>query len=152
MRMQTIEISVGAFVLAGALALIFLAVKVSGVTLDTSGDNYRVTARFDDVAGLRRRAKVSMAGVTIGRVAKIDVDMDYGEAVVTLEIDGAPGKLTMDTGAQILTEGILGARYVNLLPGADEEMLADGDEIVDTQGALVLENLIGDLVTRLGAD
>ena len=57
----------------------------------------------------------------------------------------------MDTGAQILTEGILGARYVNLLPGADEEMLGDGDYIMDTQGALVLENLIGDLVTRLGS-
>jgi len=58
---------------------------------------------------------------------------------------------SLRTGAAILTEGILGARYISLLPGADEDMLADGDEIMDTQGALVLENLIGDLVTRLGA-
>ena len=62
-----------------------------------------------------------------------------------------PGGLSADTGAQILTEGILGARYVNLLPGADDETLADGDQIYDTQGALVLENLVGDLITRLGA-
>jgi len=151
MRMRTVEISVGAFVLAGALALTFLAVKVSGVNLTRNTDSYIVKARFDDVAGLRPRAKVSMAGVTIGRVSKIDVDMDYGEAVVSLEINGKPGKLSVDTGAQILTEGILGARYVSLLPGAEEDTLADGDSIENTQGALVLENLIGDLVTRLGS-
>ena len=151
MRMRTVEISVGAFVLAGALALVFLAVKVSGVNLAQSSDSYLVTARFDDVAGLRPRAKVSMAGVTVGRVAAIDVDLEYGEAIVTLEINGSPGSLPIDTGAQILTEGILGARYVSLLPGADEEMLADGSEIEETQGALVLENLVGDLITRLGS-
>ena len=151
MRMRTVEISVGAFVLAGALALTFLAVKVSGVNLAQSSDSYVVKARFDDVAGLRPRAKVSMAGVTVGRVARIEVDMVYGEAVVALEIQGEPGNLSLDTGAQILTEGILGARYVSLLPGADEETLADGDFIEETQGALVLENLVGDLITRLGS-
>jgi len=151
MRMRTVEISVGAFVLAGALALIFLAVKVSGVNLAQGSDSYVVQARFDDVAGLRLRAKVSMAGVTVGRVAGIEVDMVYGEALVSLEIHGEPGNLSLDTGAQILTEGILGARYVSLLPGADEETLADGDFIEETQGALVLENLVGDLITRLGS-
>ena len=151
MRMRTVEISVGAFVLAGALALIFLAVKVSGVNLSQGSGSYVVQARFDDVAGLRPRAKVSMAGVTVGRVARIDVDMEYDEAVVALEIHGEPGNLSLDTGAQILTEGILGARYVSLLPGADEETLADGDFIEETQGALVLENLVGDLITRLGS-
>ncbi len=151
MRMRTVEISVGAFVLAGALALTFLAVKVSGVTLTRSSDTYIVQARFDDVAGLRPRAKVSMAGVTVGRVSDIEVDMEYGEAVVSLEIQGPPGNLSLDTGAQILTEGILGARYVSLMPGADEDTLADGDFIEETQGALVLENLVGDLITRLGS-
>ena len=151
MRMRTVEISVGAFVLAGALALVFLAVKVSGVNLTRSGDTYMLKARFDDVAGLRIRAKVSLAGVTVGRVAAIEVDMEYGEAIVFMQINGRPGKLPLDTGARILTEGILGARYVGLSPGADEETLGDGDEILNTQGALVLENLIGDLVTRLGA-
>ena len=151
MRMRTVEISVGAFVLAAALALVFLAVKVSGVSLSGSGSSYMIQARFDDVAGLRPRAKVSLAGVTVGRVAAIEVDMEYGEAIVFMQIDGKPGTLPLDTGARILTEGILGARYVGLSPGADEEMLGDGDEIEETQGALVLENLIGDLVTRLGA-
>ena len=112
--------------------------------------SYDVIARFDDVAGLRTRAKVSMAGVTIGRVREIDVDMQWGDAIVTMEIMGEPGDLTVDTGAKILTEGILGARYIGLLPGADEETLGDGDEITETQGALVLENLIGDFLTNLG--
>ena len=151
MRMRTLEISVGAFVLAGILALIFLAVRVSGINIAQGSESYMLTARFDDIAGLKTRARVAMAGVTIGRVTDILVDVEYGEAVVVMEIERAAGDLTLDTGAAILTEGILGARYISLLPGADEEMLADGDEILDTQGALVLENLIGDLVTRLGA-
>ena len=150
MRMRTIEISVGAFVLAGLVSLVFLAFEVSGVNLDDSEASYTVQARFDDVAGLRVRAKVSMAGVTIGRVTAIDVDMEYGEAIVTMAIFGAPGNLTADTGAKILTEGMLGARYIGLLPGADEEMIEDGGFIEDTQGALVLENLIGDFVTSMG--
>jgi phospholipid/cholesterol/gamma-HCH transport system substrate-binding protein len=148
--MRTIEISVGAFVLAGVLGLVFLAVQVSGVRLQESSTSYTITARFDDVAGLRPRAKVSMAGVTIGRVRAIDVDLEFGEAIAYLEIEGEPGELTTDTNAKILTEGILGARYISLMPGADEEMLADGDEITETQGALVLENLVGEFLTNLG--
>jgi len=151
MQMRTVEISVGVFVLAGILALIVLVVRVSGVSLTRDEGSYLVYAEFDDVAGLRKRAKVSMAGVTIGRVADIQVNPEYGVAVVALEIDNGVGALPMDTGARILTEGILGARYVGLTPGADPETLEPGDYIEDTQGALVLENLIGDLVTRLGA-
>ena len=150
MRMRTVEISVGAFVLAGILALIFLVVRVSGINFQDSS-TYSISARFDDVAGLKRRAKVSMAGVVVGRVSNIRVDTEYGEAVVTMEIEERAGGLSIDTGAQILTEGIIGSRYVSLLPGAEEETLGDGDEILDTQGALVLENLIGDLVTNLGS-
>jgi phospholipid/cholesterol/gamma-HCH transport system substrate-binding protein len=148
--MRTIEISVGAFVLAGVLALVVLVVKVSGVTLTPTETTHRVYAEFQDVAGLRVRGKVSMAGVTIGRVAGITVDSEYGVAVVELDINSTAWPLPQDTGARILTEGILGARYVGLSPGADPEMLEEDGYITDTQGALVLENLIGDLITRLG--
>ncbi len=150
MRSRNIELGVGLFVLAGILSLLFLAFQVSGVNTAQAENSYMIEATFDDVAGLRRRGKVSMAGVTIGRVRDIAVDMEWGSAIVTLEIFGEPGGLTTDTAAKILTEGILGARYVSLLPGSDEEKLADGGEITDTQGALVLENLIGEFVTRLG--
>ncbi|MFW6093398.1 MAG: outer membrane lipid asymmetry maintenance protein MlaD [Pseudomonadota bacterium] len=151
MQMRTIEISVGAFVLAGILALVVLMVKVSGATLTPDGEAHVIHAEFDDVAGLRVRGKVSMAGVTIGRVAEIEVDPLYGTAVVTMEIDDHGWPLPADSGARILTEGMLGARYVGLSPGASDDMLDEGDYIMDTQGALVLENLIGDLITRLGA-
>lgn len=150
MRMRTIEISVGAFVLAGILAVVVLVVKVSGVSLSGSGDAHLLKAEFPDVAGLRVRAKVSMAGVTIGRVSHIDVDPEYGVAIVTMEINERAWPLPQDTGARILTEGLLGARYVALTPGGDTEMLKEGEFITDTQGALVLENLIGDFITRLG--
>ena len=150
MQMRIVEISVGGFVLAGVLALLFLAVRVSGIDVQDSA-TYTLTARFSDVAGLKRRAKVSLAGVTIGRVIDIQVDAAYGEAVVYMELDVDAGELSTDTGAQVLTEGILGARYIGLLPGAEDDVLVDGGEIVDTQGALVLEHIIGELVTRLGS-
>ena len=150
MRMRTIEISVGGFVLAGVIGLVFLAVQVSGVGELGERTSYMIQARFDDVAGLRERARVSMAGVTVGRVKDIDVDMQWGDAIVSLEIMGEPGNLTIDTGAKILTDGVVGARYVGLLPGSDEETLGPGDEIVETQGALVLENLIGEFLTNIG--
>jgi phospholipid/cholesterol/gamma-HCH transport system substrate-binding protein len=152
MRMRTVEISVGAFVLAGIIALLFLVIQVSGVNLSESETSYTVSARFDDVAGLRPRAKVSMAGVNLGRVRSISVDTTYGEAIVVLEIDGEPGNLTADTSAKILTEGILGARYIGLSPGSDEEVLKEGSEIKETQGAIVLENLIGQFLTSMGKD
>ena len=151
MRLRTIEMSVGAFVAAGALALLFLALQVSGVAENEAAATYTLKATFDDVSGLRRRAKVTVAGVKIGEVQAIDVDLEYGEALVTFEMQGEPNQLSIDTGAQIVTEGILGTRYVSLLPGADEETLGDGDRIDDTQGALVLEKLIGDFVTRMGS-
>ncbi len=123
---------------------------MSGVTLAAGEETHRVYAEFQDVAGLRVRSKVSMAGVTIGRVSDIEVDPQYGVAIVEMEIYDTAWPLPMDTGARILTEGLLGARYIGLSPGADPEMLDEGEFITDTQGALVLENLIGDLVTRLG--
>lgn len=148
--MRTIEISVGAFVLAGILALIFLAFRVSGASGDNQG-SYHLIARFDDIGGLRLRSKVSMAGVTIGRIVKIGVDSSVGEAIVTMEIRDDVNNLSVDTGARIQTEGFIGGRYISLVPGGEEEVLKEGDTITNTQGALVLENLIGEFVTRAGS-
>ncbi len=149
MRIRTLEISVGAFMLTGFLALLFLAVQVSGISLERGTGTYTVEARFNDVAGIRPRAKVNMAGVTVGRVTDIRVDSEYAEAILTLEIDSAV-RLPTDTGAAIQTEGILGGRYVALLPGVDDDYLAEGDTITYTQSAMVLENLIGDFLINIG--
>jgi phospholipid/cholesterol/gamma-HCH transport system substrate-binding protein len=149
--MRTLEISVGAFVLAGILGLVFLAFRVSGVVVGDTSGNYVLKAKFDDVAGLRVRSKVSLAGVTIGRVAKIGVDSETAEAIVTMEVSDDVDNLSVDTGARIQTEGFLGGRYISLVPGGEDQLLTDGDTITNTQGALVLENLIGDVITRLGS-
>ena len=149
-RIRTIEISVGAFLVAGALAIVFLVVRVSGINPAAGGDTYTLHARFDEIAGLSMRSKVSMAGVTIGRVTAIEIDSEYGEAIVSMAIDQRIDNLSVDAGARIQTEGILGGRYVSLIPGAEDEYLVEGDTITETQGAFVLENLIGELVTRMG--
>jgi len=150
-RMRTIEISVGAFVLAGILCLVFLAFRVSGVGVGSTSGTYTLLAKFDDVAGLRVRSKVSLAGVTIGRVAKIGVDSELGEAIVTMEISDDVQNLPIDTGARIQTEGFLGGRYVSLSPGGEDKMLKSGDTITNTQGAIGLESLIDQFIGKMGS-
>jgi phospholipid/cholesterol/gamma-HCH transport system substrate-binding protein len=150
-RMRTIEITVGAFVLAGILGLLFLAFRVSGVGVGDTSGTYILKARFNDVAGLRVRSKVSLAGVTVGRVAKIGVDSETAEAIVTMEVTDNVKNLPVDTGARIQTEGFLGGRYISLIPGGEDKVLTGGDTITNTQGALVLENLIGDFITKMGS-
>jgi len=149
-RNPVLEFWIGIFVIAGILALAYLATVISGLKVGPGENTYRLYAQFDNASGLRPRARVSIAGVTIGRVNAITVDPESFLAIVALDIDiSMQEQLPADTGAQILTEGILGAKYIGLLPGGDEELLAEGDIIKDTQGAMVLENLIGDVVGRL---
>lgn len=150
MHMRTIEIGVGLFMFAGALALAFLAIQVSGINFETNKETYTLYARFDDVAGLKVRSKISIAGVTVGRVKAISVEPRDGVAVVEMAIESDVDQLPLDTGASILTEGILGGKYIGLSPGAEDDYLVDGDEIEITQGALVLENLIGDFIRKMG--
>ncbi len=149
--MRTIEISVGAFVLAGILGLVFLAFRVSGVDVGSTTGIYLLKAKFDNVAGLRVRSKVTLAGVTIGRVSKIGVDSALGEAVVTMEITDDVNDLPVDTGARIQSEGFLGGQYISLIPGGEDKLLKNGDTITNTQGALVLEDLIGSFLTKMGS-
>lgn len=148
MKIRTMELAVGAFLIAGFLAFAFLAIKVSGLTFSTPEDSYRVYAKFENVAGLTVRAKVTIGGVLIGRVTAIRLDPDDYSAVVELAIDGPVRNLTTDSAAAILTSGLLGEKYIGLTTGADETFLKDGDTIRDTQSALVLENLIGKFLSN----
>lgn len=150
MRMRTIEIAVGAFMLAGILALTFLAFRVSGFAFNQQGSTYHVTARFKDIGGLTLRAKVSISGVTVGRVTGIHVDTSAGQAIVDMTLDKDAGPISSDAGAKIVTEGILGGKFIALVPGAEETQLKDGSVIQDTQGALILEDLIGQFVKSMG--
>ena len=142
MRIRTMELSVGAFMIAGFLALAFLAIRVSGLTTDSAQETYRVSASFENIGGLTVRAKVTMAGVVIGKVSNIYLDKENFVAVVEMDIFQEFDNLSIDSTASILTAGVLGEKYIGIMVGAEDENLVDGDEIDDTQSALVLEDLI----------
>lgn len=137
------EAAVGVFVVAGVAALVMLAVRVGNLTLQTDAGAYRVTARFEDIGGLKVRAPVSMSGIRIGQVVALDFDPESYEAVATLEIEGRFDRVPADSSASIFTSGLLGEQYVAIGPGGEEEFLEAGDEIGFTQSAMVLERLIG---------
>ena len=147
MTRKAIETTVGLFLLIGVAAMIWLALKVGNWSPATTRD-YEVTAHFDNIGGLTVKAPVTLAGVTIGRVASIGIDADDYSARITLQIDQAHDNLPTDTSAAILTSGLLGAQYVGLDPGAEETYLEDGDRIEITQSAVVLEHLIGQILIR----
>lgn len=152
MRMRTIEISVGVFMLAGILALAFLAIQVSGLSVrDNNRETYKLYAHFTNASGLTERAKISVAGVVIGRVTRIVLDPKDTRAKVEMSIDKKVDFLTNDSIAAIQTAGILGEKYISISVGGDPEMLKEGDEIADTQSSLVLEDLIGKVLTNLGS-
>ncbi|HKL50250.1 MAG TPA: outer membrane lipid asymmetry maintenance protein MlaD [Wenzhouxiangellaceae bacterium] len=138
-----VEIAAGIFLLLGIAALIFLAVEATDSGGVKSGETYEVRAYFTNVGGLKPKAPVAMAGVTIGRVASIDLDNDSLEARVVMKIDSRFDDLPSDTSASVLTSGILGDQYVGLEPGGAPDALTDGDRILLTNSAVVLEQLIG---------
>lgn len=140
---RALEVGVGLFLLAGLLALLLLALRVSGLTLGATQDTYKVHAYFDNIAGLTVRAKVTMAGVTIGKVTAIDLDRDRYAGRVTFELRNDVNNLPVDSTASILTAGLLGEKYIGISVGGDEEVLTEGSVIYDTQSSLVLEDLIG---------
>jgi phospholipid/cholesterol/gamma-HCH transport system substrate-binding protein len=146
MGKKGIEVLVGFFVLLGMLGLVFLAMKAANLGSVGGGDTYRVQARFDNIGGLKVRAPVRSAGVTVGRVTAISLDAKTYQGVVTMEVERA-FVFPKDSAAKILTSGLLGDQYVGLEPGGDDKNLAPGDTIAQTQSAVVLENLIGQFLT-----
>lgn len=153
MRERYIEIIVGIFILFGVLGLCFLAIQVSGLgTTAVGSKGYQITAAFDNVGDLRVRAPVTIAGVRIGQVTGIRLDTKTFKAVVSLEINADQQQLPTDTSASIFTQGLLGSNYIGLNPGFDPTFLKQGDKIINTHPAIVLENLIGQLMFKINND
>jgi len=174
MNSRTVEIWVGIFITAGFAALFMLAMKVSNLSAYTDDNGYEITASFEDASGLKVRSPVTMAGVTLGRVTEINFDNDSFKAVVKMQIDSHYDKLPAGTSANIYTAGLLGEKYVGLLPGSaadpceeeklraelegrepnlqgmdcSRQYLKQGSMIQLTQGSLVLEKLIAQFVSR----
>lgn len=146
------ETVVGLFVAAGLAALFMLAMKVSNISsLGDQNDGYEVTAYFENIGGLKVRSPVTASGVTVGRVAGIRYDDKLFEAEVTLRLS-PDVKLPVDSSAAIFTAGLLGEQYVSLEPGGAEDNLKQGDRIKITQKALVLEQVIGQVLFNKAAE
>jgi len=141
MSREKTDFWVGLFVLLGALAVVFLALRAGNLSSFSFAPTYTLTADFDNIGGLKERAAVKSAGVVVGRVKKIAFDDQSFRAVVTLNLE-ENYQFPKDTSASILTSGLLGEQYVGLTAGGDEQNFADGGKIRYTQSAIVLENLI----------
>jgi phospholipid/cholesterol/gamma-HCH transport system substrate-binding protein len=152
MSIRTIEIAVGLFVAAGLAALFMLAMKVSNLANYTGDDGYEISARFDNIGGLKVRSPVAASGVRVGQVVAIAYDSDGYEARVTMSIDPQYDKFPTDTAASVLTSGLLGEQFIGLQPGAEEEFLKAGSEIELTQSALVLEQIIGQFLYSMAEE
>ena len=144
------DVWVGLFVMAALAALIFLALQSANLLSLNWQPTYRVTARFDNIGGLKPKAAVKSAGVVVGRVASVSFDDDRYQASIALDMD-ARFKFPKDSSLKILTSGLLGEQYIGIEPGASDENLAEGSQLNDTQSAVVLENLIGQFLYNSAA-
>ena len=151
MSKKAIETMVGLFVLLGLAGALFLALKAANLASFGERKGYIVSAKFDNIGGLKPRAPVRSAGVTIGRVKRITLDPKTFQGVVTMEIDDDV-RFPKDSSAKILTAGLLGDQYIGLEPGAEDKELVAGDVIRQTQSAVVLENLIGQMIFNKAAE
>ena len=143
---KKIEVLVGALFIMGILAFVFMALNVSNFSGLSSNKGYKVTAQFNNIGGLSTKAKVTMSGVTVGRVTGVSYDEKSFRAVVTMSIDPSYDYLPEDSQASIYTAGLLGEQYISLEPGAEEATLKEGSNISLTQSAVVLEEIIGKLL------
>src|SRR5713226_3577139 len=148
-KSRTLDLGTGTFVLLGFAALFFLTTQTTsrGISL-ASPPHYDLTAKFDNIGDLKVGAPVSMSGVEMGRVSKIDFDWKEYKAAVTLRIDARYNQIPTDSDASIYTQGLLGGKFIGLTAGGAETYLKDKDQIDFTQSAFVLENLIGQFLAN----
>jgi phospholipid/cholesterol/gamma-HCH transport system substrate-binding protein len=148
-KSRTLNLGTGAFVLLGFAALFFLTTQTTSRGLAfLKPPHYDLTAKFDNVGDLKVGAPVSMSGVEIGRVARIDFDSTEYKAVVLLRLDQRYSKIPTDSDASIYTQGLLGGKFIGLTAGGAETYLKDKDQIDFTQSAFVLETLIGQVLAN----
>jgi phospholipid/cholesterol/gamma-HCH transport system substrate-binding protein len=139
------------FVLLGAVALLFLALQSANLLSLSFQETYKVTAKFDNIGGLKPKAALKSAGVVVGRVESITFDDKSFQARVTLAIESRYA-FPKDSSLKILTSGLLGEQYLGIEPGADEKVLVNNDKVSSTQSAVVLENLISQFLYSKAAE
>jgi phospholipid/cholesterol/gamma-HCH transport system substrate-binding protein len=150
-----VEMSVGLFMLLGLLALVIMVMKVSNLSDFMAYKTYNITADFTDIGGLKVRAPVTIAGVKVGEVTRIELQPNELNAKVTMSLRSDQKIPYEDSSARILTQGLLGSNYISIVPGFGDEVnkehpyLQNGDVIAKTQEAIILENLIGQLLFNI---
>jgi phospholipid/cholesterol/gamma-HCH transport system substrate-binding protein len=145
------DLWVGLFVVIGAAALLFLALKAGNLLSLSFEPVYRISARFDNIGGLKARAAVKSAGVVVGRVTRISFDDKSFQATVEMEMEQRFA-FPKDSSVKILTAGLLGEQYLGIEPGASDKTLLAGDVVTQTQSAVVLETLISQFLFNQAAD
>lgn len=145
------DLWVGLFVLIGGAALLFLALQSANLLSLSFQKTYAVTARFDNIGGLKPQTAIKSAGVVVGRVESITFDDKNFQASVTLALQSRYS-FPKDSSLKILTSGLLGEQYIGIEAGAEEKTLQAGDTITATQSAVVLENLISQFLYSKAAD
>ncbi len=151
MQQSKNDVWVGLFVMLGVVALVFLALQSANLLTLNFQSGYRVTARFDNIGGLKPQAAVRSAGVVVGRVESITFDDKIFQASVTLQLQDRYA-FPKDSSLKILTSGLLGEQYIGIEAGADEHNLVPGDVVIATQSAIVLENLISQFLFNKAAE
>ena len=145
------DVWVGLFLLIGLAAVLFLALKSANLLQYSWSKNYTVTAKFDNIGGLKKGAAVKSAGVVVGRVENIQFDGESFQAKVSLALQNQYD-FPKDSSLKILTSGLLGEQYIGIEAGADAKTLVEGDKVQDTQSAVVLENLISRFLYNKAAE
>jgi phospholipid/cholesterol/gamma-HCH transport system substrate-binding protein len=146
-----VEMASGIFLLLGIAALLWLATRATNYGQEIGKETYSITARFTNIGDLRNRSPVKVGGVTVGVVEFIELDPVSFEAIVQMKVSSNFNEIPSDTGASVLTSGVLGDRYIGLEPGGAPDFLTEGDEIFITQSALVLEQVIGKYLFNTGS-
>lgn len=148
---KVLEAMVGGFVVLGILGLVFLAYQVSQVNSIGKNGTYTLYADFKSISGLKNGASVTMAGVKIGQVGDITIKKDDYAARVVILIDNRYHNLPIDSSVSVLTQGLLGEKYLGIDPGAETEYFNDGDEFDFTKSSIVLERLIDRFLLNSGS-
>jgi phospholipid/cholesterol/gamma-HCH transport system substrate-binding protein len=148
---RAIDVSTGLFVLLGFAALFFLVTQITNRELKFSGGSYVLTAKYENIGSLKPGASVSMSGVAVGRVESISYDQNAYKAVVRMRINSEFSKIPDDSDAAIMTSGLLGGQYIGITAGGSEQFFKDGGQFTVVQDALVLENLINQLVANFAS-
>ena len=143
MKRLNLELMVGLFIVLGFAAFVFSALQAANLgNLNVNAHTYTVTARFDNIGGLKPRASVKSAGVVVGRVKCVTFDQETFQAKVEISVDSRY-LFPVDSSLKILTSGLLGEQYIGISAGGEDENWKDGSVAKRTQSAVVLENLIG---------